>query len=153
MAERAYKLYKIENGIAIDHIPQFQALKVIRVLGLDTDHNSTVSIGTNFSSSKMGNKDVVKIENKKLTEEELNKIAIIAPTATINWIENSQLVKKHKVELPNILKGIVQCANPNCITRHENIKTIFYPIKENSTLKLKCHYCERTFDRNDVEIK
>lgn len=154
MAEdRPYKLYKIVNGIVIDHIPTFQALKVIRVLGVDKDHDSIVSIGTNFTSGKMGSKDVVKIENKELTEEELNKIAIIAPTATINWIQKETLVKKQKVELPNILKGIVHCANPNCITRHEDMKTIFYPIKEGDGLKLKCYYCERTFERDDVEIR
>jgi len=153
MAEdRPYKLYKIVNGIVIDHIPRFQALKVIRVLGVDKDHDSIVSIGTNFSSGKMGNKDVIKIENKQLTDDELNKISIIAPTATINWIEKETLVKKHKVELPSILKGIVKCANPNCITRHEDMKTIFYPIRDNDVLRLRCHYCERTFDKEDVEI-
>jgi aspartate carbamoyltransferase regulatory subunit len=154
MAEdRPYKLYKITNGIVIDHIPRFRALEVIRVLGVDKDHDSIVSIGTNFSSGKMGSKDVVKIENKELTKEELNKIAIIAPTATISWIENTLIAKKHIVELPNVLKGIVKCANPNCITRHEDIKTVFYPIKEDDSLKLRCHYCERTFDRDDIEIK
>ena len=153
MEDRPYKLYKIENGIVIDHIPKFQSLKVIKVLGVDADHDSIVSIGTNFSSNKMGSKDVVKIENKELTEQELNKIAIVAPTASISWIKNGELARKSKVELPDVLKGIVCCANPNCITRHEDIKTIFYPINENGSLKLKCHYCERIFDRKDIDIK
>lgn len=151
--DRPYKLYKITNGIVIDHIPRFQALKVIKVLGVDKDHDSIVSIGTNFSSSKMGRKDVIKIENKKLTDEELNKIAIIAPTATINIIMGGEVVKKQNAELPSALKDIVRCANPNCITRHENVKTIFYPVKESDGLRLRCHYCERTFEIGDVEIK
>ena len=93
-----------------------------------------------------------KIENKELTEAELDKIAIIAPTATVNWIENSRIVRKHQVELPAVLKGLVRCANPNCITRREPVKTIFYPVKENGTLKLRCHYCERFFDKEDIEL-
>ena len=75
MADRPYKLYKIEKGIVIDHIPRFQSLKVVKVLGVDADHDSIVSIGTNFSSNKMGNKDVIKIENKELTETEENPLS------------------------------------------------------------------------------
>ena len=149
MSDRPYKVYKIENGIAIDHIPKKQGFNVLKVLGLFKEHDSLITMGINLTSSKMGFKDVVKIENKELSEEELNKIALVAPTASINIIKNSEVVRKHEAVLPEKVVGLIKCPNPNCITRNEDIKTIFYP----SENKLKCHYCERIFDRDDVELK
>ena len=146
--ERPYKVYKIERGIVIDHIPNKLALNVLKVLGLDKERDSMITMGMNLTSSKMMTKDVIKIENRELSAEELNKIAIVAPTATINIIENSAVVRKHKAELPKKITGIVKCPNPHCITRNENVTTIFYP----SESKLKCHYCERSFEREDVEL-
>lgn len=149
MTDRPYKVYKIDKGIVIDHIPNKQALNVIKVLELDKEYDSLITIGMNLESQKMGRKDVVKIEDKELSQEELNKIALVAPNASINIIDNSTLVDKYKAVLPKKIKGLVKCPNPNCITRNENIKTIFYPLNN----KLRCHYCERSFEREDIELK
>jgi aspartate carbamoyltransferase regulatory subunit len=148
MEEKTYKVYKIVNGIAIDHIPNKQALNVLKVLGLDKEHDSMITMGMNLTSSKIGTKDVIKIENKELSAEELDKIALVAPTATINIIQNSEIVRKHKAVLPEKIIGLVKCPNPNCITRNEKIKTIFYPAES----KLRCHYCERSFEKEDLEL-
>lgn len=148
MTEKTYKVYKIEKGIAIDHIPNKQALNILKVLGLDKEHNSMITMGINLNSNKMGKKDVIKIENKDLTDDELDKIALVAPTASINIIENSTVVRKHQLHLPKKVVGLIKCPNPNCITRNEDVKTIFYPYDE----KLKCHYCERSFHRENIEL-
>ena len=91
--EGTQKLYAIKEGTVIDHIPARQALKVISVLGINQD-DSIVGLGINFQSGKMGKKDIVKIENKHITKEELNKIALFAPNATINRISNYKVAEK-----------------------------------------------------------
>ena len=150
MDDRPYKVYKIEKGIVIDHIPNKHALDVLKVLGLlDKEHDSLITMGMNLESQKMGRKDVVKIEDKELSQEELNMIAIVAPTASINIIDHSTLINKHRAILPKKIEGLVKCPNPNCITRNEDVKTIFYPVEN----KLKCHFCEKSFNIDDVELK
>ena len=149
MIDRPYKVYKIEKGIVIDHIPNKRALDVIKILGLDSDFDSLVTLGMNLDSGKMGSKDVVKIENKELSKEDLNKLALVCPNVTINIIQDSTLVNKHKAELPTKVEGLIKCPNPGCVTRIEDIKTIFYPVEE----KLKCHYCERSFEKDRIELK
>ena len=149
MTEKAYKVYRIEKGIAIDHIPNKCALDVLKVLGLDKEHDSMITMGINLTSNKMGRKDVIKIENKELSENELNKIALVAPGASINIIDNGDVVRKHNLELPKKVIGLIKCPNPGCVTRNEKVKTIFYPNEE----KLRCHFCERSFEKERIELK
>ena len=141
---RAYKVYAIEQGTVIDHIQAGKALKVVDILNLD-EYNQIVTVGMNLESQKMVRKDIVKIENKNLNKEELNKIALIAPKATINIIKDFDVAEKFKVEIPEEFKNIVGCPNPNCITRHEEIDSKFYKLKD-KPLTIKCHYCEKAFD-------
>lgn len=141
MAElREYRVFAIEEGTVIDHIPSPLALKVLQILGLPNE--GIMSIGLNFPSEKLGQKDLIKIENMYLKEEETNKIALIAPTATINIIKHHKLVEKRKIALPDIIIDIMKCPNPVCITNHEAIQTQF-TISETSPLSARCHYCER----------
>ena len=147
---KIYKVYKIENGIVIDHIPNKKALSVLSVLGLDNEHDSLITMGINLSSDKMNKKDVIKIENRDLSVEELNKIAIVAPNASVNIIKDSIIVKKFKASIPETIRGIISCLNPNCITRNEDIESIFYYDKDKNTIK--CHYCERTFNQELIRL-
>ena len=137
---REYRVFAIEEGTVIDHIPSPLALKVLQILRLSDE--GIMSIGLNFPSQKLGRKDLIKIENMYLQEEETNKIALIAPTATINIIKNHQLVEKRKIKLPEVIIDIMKCPNPVCITNHEAILTKF-GIAEESPLSARCHYCER----------
>jgi aspartate carbamoyltransferase regulatory subunit len=141
MAEsKAYRVFAIEEGTVIDHIPSPLALKVLQILRLP--NHGIMSIGLNFPSQKLERKDLVKIEHVYLQEDETNKIALIAPTATINIIKNSELVEKRKITLPDIIVDIMKCPNPNCITNHEAITTRFL-ITEKAPLAARCYYCER----------
>jgi aspartate carbamoyltransferase regulatory subunit len=141
MAElREYRVFAIEEGTVIDHIPSPLGLKVLQILRLSED--GIMSIGLNFPSQKLGRKDLIKIENQYLQEEETNKIALIAPTATINIIKHHELAEKRKIKLPDVVIDIIGCPNPVCITNHESIQSQF-TIAEEAPLSARCHYCER----------
>jgi len=146
---KAYKVYAINDGTVIDHIPATKALKVINILGLENEGILTIGIG--FSSKKLGKKDIIKIENKYLEKDETDKISLIAPQATINIIKDGKLKEKRKIELADEYVNVVRCLNPNCITAKSNIETKFKVIKR-SPLILRCHYCERTVNYDEVEI-
>lgn len=151
---RPYKVYAINNGTVIDHLPVRSAIKAVSILGLDKheDHKSIVTIGINLSSGKLGSKDVLKIENKILTKDELNKIALVAPGATINIIKNHNVYEKIKVHLPEVIEDILVCENPNCITRNQDVQTRFL-VKSRQPLKIKCYHCERYLDTNKLVLK
>jgi len=146
---KAYKVYAISDGTVIDHIPATRALKVIDILGIENDGILTIGIG--FSSKKMGKKDIIKIENKYLGNDETDRISLIAPDATINIIKDGKLKEKRRIERPDNYIGIVKCKNPNCITHNTGTKTKFKVVKS-SPLTLRCHYCERTVVAGEVEI-
>ena len=143
------KVSAINKGTVIDHIPAGRGLKVLEILNLSED--STILVAINVRSGKLGRKDIIKVEGKILNEEEVNKIALIAPTATVNIIENWEVMEKRKVEIPDEIIGIIECANPNCITHYEEVKPRFKVISK-KPLKLRCHYCERTMEE-DIVLK
>ncbi len=142
--ERTLKIRNIKNGISIDHINSGKAPEVLKILGISNGFADSVTIAMNVPSSKMKKKDIVKVENRDLDMNEINKISIIAPNATINWIRDYKVVKKEKVELPGELVGIVRCPNPACITNKERepIKPAFI-VKQTDPVILTCKYCER----------
>ncbi len=149
MEEQTLKVQKIKNGIVIDHIPCGMALKVLKILNINGDIGSTVSLVMHVKS-RMGCKDVVKIEDRFLEEREIDKIALIAPTATVNVIENYKVVSKHKVELPDEIVGIVRCMNPRCITnQREPVVPEFKVVSKNPVI-IKCKYCEREMGVEDI---
>ncbi len=136
------KVTPIKNGTVIDHIPPGLALKVLHVLKIPEETSSAVSIAMNVKS-KMGKKDIVKIENKELDKREVNKISLIAPKATINIIRDYEVVKKHRVQLPNEIIGIVKCSNPTCISNsREPVDSRFIVVSKDPP-HIKCYYCER----------
>ena len=141
----------LENGTAIDHIPSCQLFKVASLLGLDKMDN-TITIGNNLHSNKMGSKGMIKIADKFFKEDEINRIALVAPNVKLNIIRDYEVVEKKTVVLPDELIGLVKCNNPKCITNNEPMATRFHVIdKEKGTIK--CHYCERKINKEDIVIK
>jgi aspartate carbamoyltransferase regulatory subunit len=147
-----YRIKSIENGVVIDHIDAGKALKVLDILGIGEDYKETVTIAMNLPSKSMKKKDIVKVEKKELKSEEINKIAIIAPSATINWIRNFKVAKKEKVVLPKELTGVMKCPNPKCVTNKERepVSTKFY-LSDPKSMSMKCAYCEREIKREQIE--
>ena len=144
---RPYRVYRIENGTVIDHITNGQALKVLHILDLGTD--SEIAVGMNFESKKLGKKDIVKVENAFVADEVADKIALIAPRATVNNIRDGELVSKHAIRVPDCLSGALRCINPNCITNKECIVTRFVRVPDRPRLAYRCAYCERIMDEPD----
>jgi len=133
------KVSAIENGTVIDHIPAQSVFRVIRILGLEKMDNQ-VLFGTNLD----------RVSNKFFKSEEINKIALVAPSATLIVIKNYKVVQKDNVEIPDYIEKIAKCFNPNCITNHENVATKFDVIKDEETLKLSCRYCEKTTSKENL---
>jgi len=140
----------LQNGTAIDHIPSEQLFKVVSLLGIER-LNTRVTIGYNLDSKKMGSKGIIKISDKFFEEDEINRISLIAPTVNLNIIKDYEVIEKKQVHLPDVLKGIVKCNNPMCITNNEPMKTVFKVIdKQNVTLK--CQYCELKIKKEDIVL-
>ena len=143
------KVEVIPEGTVIDHIPAGKWLKVIEILGLTRPNCGTLLIASNVPSKKIGRKDIVKVEGRYLSEEEVNKIALIAPLATVNIVRDYKIVEKFNVEIPDEVVGILRCPNPNCVSNHEHV-TPKFRVESREPLKLRCHYCERTVEGDDI---
>jgi aspartate carbamoyltransferase regulatory subunit len=142
------KVSAIENGTVIDHIPTHSVFQVIKILNL-TEYQNQLLIGINLDSSKMGKKGILKVSNKFFASDEINKIALVAPSATLIIIQNFEVKEKKKVQVPDTAEKIVKCFNPNCITNNETVATRFTVI-DKVDLKLRCHYCEKITARNNI---
>ena len=141
----------LENGTAIDHIPPEQLFKVAHLIGLNKMENR-ITIGNNLESKKMGRKGMIKIADKFFEEDEINRIALVAPNVKLSIIRNYLVDDKKNIELPDELIGIVKCNNPKCITNNEPMKTFFY-VTDKKTGTIKCRYCERKINKENIVIK
>jgi len=147
---RELQVAALENGTVIDHIPSEKLFTVVSLLELDK-MESNITIGFNLDSKKLGKKGIIKIADKFFCDEEINRIAVVAPNVKLNIIRNYDVVEKKEVELSDELKGIVRCANPNCITNNEPMRTSFRVIDKEKCV-LKCDYCEKEQRREEIEI-
>ena len=148
------RIKAIENGTVIDHINPGQALNVLKILGVGENITSTVSVVMNAGGVR-GEKDVVKIEGRELTQKEVASISLISSKATVNIIRNFDVVEKKNVQIPDSVHGIVRCINPNCITNSsEPIESRFMVTIRESTVKsltLRCVYCESTISDDIIK--
>ena len=115
----------IENGTVLDHIPSNKLFQVVRLLHLE-QLKSAVMVGYNLPSSKMGLKSIIKVNGKFFSDAELNTLSVVAPNVTLCIIKDYEVVEKKCVTLPQVITGIVKCANPKCITNNEPMPTRFY---------------------------
>lgn len=135
------KVSAIKDGTVIDHIPAQSLFKVISILGLDKIENQ-ITFGANLESGKLGSKAIIKVSDIFFENDEINKIALIAPHAKLNIIQDYEVVEKKVVEIPKEIKGIVKCFNPKCITNNEKMTTCF-TVVDTSPIALRCRYCEK----------
>ena len=142
---------KIKDGTVIDHLPARSALSILKLLGIGRSFDNTVSVVMNVSSKSEKCKDIVKIQNRVLTEKETGKIALVAPKATVNIIKNYDVVKKRRVEVPKEILNMIKCANPNCITNQNEPILPIFKVEKNNPILLRCKFCERVMDRELIE--
>ncbi len=144
------RVSKIRDGTVIDHINGGYALEVAKILGITGHERQVVTIGINVPSDRMCVKDIVKIEGRALSRREVNRIALIAPKATINIVRNYKVVEKQEVQLPKVIEDIVKCVNPSCISNsNEPVAPKFY-VESEEPLLLKCHYCGYILEKPDL---
>lgn len=138
MSEHELRISKIEEGTVIDHVPAGKALHVLAILGIDGSGGEQVSIGMNVPSTKLGGKDVVKVEGKELSQDEVDVLSLIAPDATINIVRGYDVVEKHRLERPETVVGVLDCPNHDCITNEdEPVETKFEVLSDG----VRCVYC------------
>ena len=142
----------IENGTVIDHLPADSLFKIISILGLEHDSHR-MTFGMNLESKRMGTKAIIKINDRFCKQDEINRIAIVAPMTVVNIIRNFKVVEKHPVATPETVKGFVRCANPKCITNNQPVETFFHVVRTGDQIALRCKYCEKITHLDQVEIK
>lgn len=135
------KAQKIGHGTVIDHIDAGDAWKVVQLLGL-AESKGTVFLLSNIDSKTYGKKDIVKIENREICKDEVDKIALVAPHATVNIIRDYEVKKKFSVAIPDVIEGILRCTNPNCVTNKEPVAGRFV-VQNKNPLTIRCYFCER----------
>ena len=147
---RELNIPAIKEGTVIDHIPSRVTFKVMRILDLK-EFKHIISVALNLKSKAMGKKGIIKVGSRFLTQDEVNKIAILAPNATVNIIKNYEVKEKIKVNLPGTIHTIIKCSNPKCITNNEKVKTLFHVINK-APLQVLCHHCERVMESKDIAL-
>ncbi|MGI0092519.1 MAG: aspartate carbamoyltransferase regulatory subunit [Nitrosotalea sp.] len=151
MSESDLIVRRIKNGTVIDHIESGKGLKVLSALGIDGGDGDVITIALNVPSSKVAKKDIIKVENKFLQDKDTNKLALIAPKATVNIIQDYKLVEKRRVTLPNQIERIFRCSNPDCITNSDEKIQPIMDVVDKTGLVLRCRYCTRTLDVNELK--
>lgn len=148
---REFKVAPIRNGTVIDHITAGQALNVLKILGVNENNiDSTISVLIRVPSKKEGTggwKDVVKVEDRELDPKTVDKIALIAPRATIVIIRDYSVAEKKRVVLSPSITGLVRCSNPNCITNKNEPVQPEFDVVSREPPSLRCKYCDRTLSK------
>ncbi|HFB1684957.1 TPA: aspartate carbamoyltransferase regulatory subunit [Neisseria gonorrhoeae] len=139
----------IEKGTVIDHIPAGRGLTILRQFKL-LHYGNAVTVGFNLPSKTQGSKDIIKIKGVCLDDKAADRLALFAPEAVVNTIDNFKVVQKRHLTLPDEIAEVFRCPNPNCAGHGEPVKSRFYVKKHNGQMRLKCHYCEKTYNRDSV---
>lgn len=147
MDESELIVRRISEGTVIDHIDEGRGLQVLSALGMDRGGGGLITIALNVPSGKYTKKDIIKVEGRFLKDDDTNKLAVIAPRATVNIIRDYKLAEKRRVSLPNEIGRIFRCTNPECITNseREHIESVM-DVMDREGLVLKCRYCTRILD-------
>ena len=149
MTRKELVVSALENGTVLDHIPAenvYKALDILNLKGVE----SQITLGINLASKIYGKKGIIKIADKFFEDEELNKLALIAPKATVNVIRGFQVIEKKKLVMPKEIIGIAKCKNPKCVTNHQPIKTRFTTLEKGGEIHLLCHFCEKVSDTKGI---
>ncbi|NTW72472.1 MAG: aspartate carbamoyltransferase regulatory subunit [Eubacteriaceae bacterium] len=130
---------KIKKGIVLDHINEGQGYKLFSQLKLDEIEDVVVLL-RNIPSRKMGKKDLIKIETDLLLD--FTVLGLIDPDITVNIIENGEMVRKIKLQLPEKVTDIMKCKNPRCITNYEKVRHVEFTLSDPQKREYRCEYCD-----------
>ncbi len=150
MAEKTLLVSKINNGTVIDHIPPGKSFKVLSILNIDSRISYTVTVAVHVMSRKGGFKDIVKIEDRFLQRDELDRISMVAPGATISIIKNYEIVEKFTVKIPEEIVGIVNCPNQNCISNSKEPVKARFIVRSQKPIVIQCFYCQKQLSDSEI---
>ena len=137
----------IREGVVLDHIQAGKSMDIYRYLRLG-ELDCTVAIIKNAKSNKMGRKDIIKIEGS-LDAIDLDVLGYIDHNITVNIIRDDKIAEKRTLHLPKILKNVIHCKNPRCITStEENLDQIFVLCDEKAH-RYRCLYCEQAYKSHE----
>ena len=140
----------IRNGTVIDHISAGNGLKIVQFLKL-AKHLKQVTLGLNLPSKRFEHKDIIKVEERELSLDEANQVAILAPDATINIIKNFEVSRKFKVTIPDTIGDVISCPNPKCISNHEEVSRSFKVLQRvRKNIQLQCHFCRHILTQAEI---
>ena len=100
---------------------------------------------------KLGKKGIIKVADRFFTDEEVSRLSVVAPNIKLNIIRHYEVVEKKQIVMPDELKGIVKCNNPKCITNNEPMQTWFHVVDKELGI-LKCHYCEKEQQKDNIKL-
>ncbi len=152
------KISPIKDGTVLDHLTPGSTLKILKILDSELweKQGYTVDIAINVPSPRYGKKDIIKVENIELTDDQLKYISLLAPNATVNYIRDYEVADKKKVKVPDMVVGILRCPNERCITNHraedgrkEPIDYKFVVVSKDP-IKLKCYYCGKLIEQEEI---
>jgi len=145
---------KISDGTVIDHVAAGKSLSVLRLLGNPQNRGVTVALVMNVTSSKMGRKDIVKVEGVELTDEQVQKLALIAPRATVVIIRSYKVTEKKKAVPPRVVTGILGCMSTTCVSVREkdSVQSIF-SLVSSTPLSYKCKFCGRVLSQQEISAQ
>ena len=150
LTTKTFAVAAIRNGTVIDHIDAGHALKIVKLLKL-ASHHKMVTLGLNLPSNTLGYKDIIKVEDRELSPEEANQVAILAPKASINIIQDYEVFKKFKVTMPESIEKVISCPNSRCISNHENINSSLKVLQRvKNEIALECRYCKKVFTHKEI---
>lgn len=147
------KVKAITNGTVIDHIPHSKAELLVKIFNLSG--NYTYLVGSGLRSDKVpgGKKDIIKIEDKELSQEETSILALFAPDVTVSIIRDKEVFDKVKIQLPEKIHNLIICNNSKCITRiDKETETEFSVIQRIDGIFLRCKYCEKEYPIEELQI-
>ena len=136
----------IQNGIVIDHIQAGKGMRIYELLELDK-LDCCVALIKNARSSKMGRKDIIKIEGDLAINFDV--LGFIDNNITVCTIKNGELVKKENIVLPRRIKNVVKCKNPRCITSTEENLDQIYVLCDEKAHRYRCLYCEQAYKSHE----
>jgi aspartate carbamoyltransferase regulatory subunit len=144
---------KIEEGTVIDHIPDWKAETVAKVLRLDRlakmQADISVAILQNVNSKSLGRKDIVKIDKWHVDEKDADILSLVFPTITVNYVSDWK-VSKYRPRVPDAIEGRIRCPELLCITNaaREPVVPKFMALKRDRMLQ--CFYCDTLLDFDSV---
>jgi aspartate carbamoyltransferase regulatory subunit len=150
-SEKTMLVRKIPDGTVIDHVASGKALSVLRLLGKPQENGFTIALVMNVTSSKMGRKDILKVEGMEISQEQVQRLALIAPRASVNIVRSYKVVAKRNVIPPRTLRAVLSCTATTCVSVREkdSAPSIFF-LSSKSPLRYRCKYCGREVDEKEI---